>query len=624
MAVSPGTVLGRYRIEATIGRGATGTVYEARDERLDRRVALKVLHPELAADPVIRDRFIRESRIVASLDHPHIIPVHDADEVEGTLFIAMRLVPDGRDLDVLLRETGRLDRVRAAAIVKQVGEALDAAHAAGLVHRDVKPGNVLMARTSGGTDHAYLSDFGLARTLSAASAAPSGALHGTVGYMAPEVIEGSRADSRADVYSLGCMLYELVTGETPYRRETDVAVLFAQVRGEVSEATSVDPTLPAAVDEVIRAALAPDPAERIQTAGELGRLAWVALVPTDGAPVSATRGFLFADLRGYTAFVEERGDEEAARLLERYRSMTRAVISRHAGAEVRTEGDSFYVLFPSVARAVSAGLELVDEAARRTDAEPAYPIRVGVGINAGEAVETPEGPVGSAVNLAARICAQAAPGTVLVSETVRGLVRTRASFEFEAAGDHRLKGIGEPVPLYLARGRGSAGAITSPTTTPPAAPTAAFAATRARHSPPVLVGLAAVAVVTVGALLVFLVASGADVPGPGSSPTLVAGGPAGGPSASLALVATSASPSPAPDAFPTIEERRLLERLPSDLAVACARAWPGAGGSGGQVAVVCEPALGTDVDTAWFDVFEPEDGVNSAYYRLIVPWAATT
>jgi class 3 adenylate cyclase/tRNA A-37 threonylcarbamoyl transferase component Bud32 len=627
MSAGPGTSLGRYRIESLIGRGATGTVYEALDERLGRRVALKVLLPELARDPIIRDRFVSESRIVASIDHPHVIPVYDADEVDDHLFIVMRLVPDGRDLDVLLRETGRLDPLRAATIVAQVGEALDAAHAAGLVHRDVKPGNVLIARAGTRDDHAYLCDFGLARSLSAGSATLSGTLHGTVGYMAPEVIEGRKADPRADIYSLGCMLFELLAGEGPYRRETDVAVLFAQVRGETPEVTSIDPALPPAIDEVIRGALAPDPDERIRSAGELGRLALAALAPLEGAPASATRGFLFADLRDYTAFLEERGDDDGARLLERYRAMVRAVIARHSGAEIRTEGDSFYVLFPSVTRAVTAGLEMVAEAERRSVADAAYPIRVGVGVNAGEAAETPEGPVGSAVNLAARICAQAAAGEVLVSDVVRGLLRTRSRLEFEALGTRALKGIAEPVALYRARERAS----TTPGATTgargdPAAVVPASSRARLARSPAVLVG--GITALAVAALLTtWLVGSmgGGPVEPTARAGDAEPGAGAGVPAAtetaeiddgSPAATATLA-PTPAVAVFPTVDERRLLERLPSDVAATCTRASPGAGGSGGTVALVCEPPLGAAVDRAWFDDFEPEEGASSAFFRLI-------
>lgn len=169
---------------------------------------------------------------------------------------------------------------------------------------------------------------------------------------------------------------------------------------------------------------------------------------TDNQQEPATRGFLFADLRGYTDYVERHGDEAAAKLLERYRRMVRDVVARHAGAEVRTEGDSFYVLFRSASRAVVAGLEIVTEAVRESAEHPEAPIRVGIGIHAGETQETAEGPVGSAVNLAARICAQAQAGEVLVSDTVRGLTRTRQVGTYEALGTRRLKGIGEPVAVY--------------------------------------------------------------------------------------------------------------------------------------------------------------------------------
>jgi serine/threonine-protein kinase len=450
-----GARFGQYRIESLLGRGGMGAVYVATDERLERRVALKLLSPELAAQATFRERFISESRTAASLDHPHIIPIYEAGEVEGQLFIAMRYV-QGVDLDALLRREGALAPARSVRIVAQIGDALDAAHRAGLIHRDVKPGNILLGATSAGEDHAYLSDFGLTKQAAyGAGVTRTGQVVGTVDYVAPEQIEGHQIDRRVDIYSLGCVLFESLTGAPPFRRESEVAVLYAHVHSELPSAQSVRPELPEALDAVLAKAMAKDPELRFETAGDLGRAAAAALAGTRPAETGA-RGFLFADLRGYTDFVEREGDEAAADLLDRYRRMVREVVARSHGAEMRTEGDSFYVLFPSASRAVSAALEIVSEAVRRTADDPARPISVGVGVHAGETTETAEGPVGSAVNLAARICAEARAGEVLVSDTVRGLMRTRQVAAFEPVGSRRLKGIAEPVPLFRALAPGTA------------------------------------------------------------------------------------------------------------------------------------------------------------------------
>ena len=226
-----GSVLAGYLIEGLIGRGGMGAVYRAQEQGLGRKVALKVIAPDLADDSRFRERFLRESRVAASLDHPHVVPIFNAGEENGSLFLAMRYV-DGTDLGHLLEEEGALDSVRAIALLEQVAEALDAAHEQGLVHRDVKPSNVLISR-AGGKEHCYLADFGLTkRTGSLSGVSAPGDVVGTLEYVAPEQITGDEVDTRADLYSLGCVLYESLTGQSPFPRATDVALLWAHVHEE--------------------------------------------------------------------------------------------------------------------------------------------------------------------------------------------------------------------------------------------------------------------------------------------------------------------------------------------------------------------------------------------------------
>ena len=228
-----GSELVGYRIEGVLGRGGMGIVYLAEDLRLKRKVALKLLSPELAEDERFRERLLAESELAASLDHPNIVPIYAAGDAAGRIFISMRYV-EGEDLKQLLRR-GPLAAEHALALVAQVAGALDAAHARGLVHGDVKPSNVLVTPEAGheGADHVYLADFGLTRRR-AKSALPngSGQLLGTVDYVAPELIEGRDVDGRADLYSLGCVLYECLAGEPPFPRASDAAVLFAHLDSE--------------------------------------------------------------------------------------------------------------------------------------------------------------------------------------------------------------------------------------------------------------------------------------------------------------------------------------------------------------------------------------------------------
>src|SRR3954464_6736100 len=215
MSTVPETVAG-YRIEAVAGRGGMGVVYRARQLALDRVVALKLIAPELSDDEAFRARFARESRIAASLDHPNVIPVYEAGEDGERLFIAMRFV-EGTDLSKMLAAHGALDPALAAELVAQAASALDAAHARGLVHRDVKPGNLLVAGEGSSRPHVYLTDFGLARRDgSSTGLTPTGQWMGTPDYAAPEQIDGYELDARTDVYALGCVLYEALTGTPPF------------------------------------------------------------------------------------------------------------------------------------------------------------------------------------------------------------------------------------------------------------------------------------------------------------------------------------------------------------------------------------------------------------------------
>jgi Protein kinase domain len=260
-----GETFGGYRIESLLGGGGMGTVYLATHERLARKVALKVIAPQFAHDPEFRARFLGESQLAASLDHPNVIPIYDADEVDGVLFLAMRYV-SGASLLALLRQRGTISAEETLQIAEQVGGALDAAHDAGLVHRDVKPANILVAEAG---NHAYLCDFGLAKHTSSQGVTRTGFFLGTVDYCAPEQIQGLPLDGRADVYSLGGVLFHCVAGAPPYRRETEFAVLNAHLHDPPPVPSSMRFDLPRSVDGVIATAMAKDREARYPTAGAL-------------------------------------------------------------------------------------------------------------------------------------------------------------------------------------------------------------------------------------------------------------------------------------------------------------------------------------------------------------------
>jgi predicted Ser/Thr protein kinase len=266
---------GSYDIQREVGRGGMGVVYLATDRRLGRRVALKVIVPELAADPQFRERFEREARVAATLEHPHVVPVYEAGEQDGSLFIAMRFI-DGRDLATHVREDGPLAPQRLARLIVQVAGALDAAHRAGVVHRDVKPANVLLAGT-GDDEHAYLTDFGLTReAASEGGLTVTGQWVGTVDYAAPEQIMGEPTDARSDVYALGCTVFHALTGQPPYQG-VPAARLYAHMNNPPPSACKSRAGLRPEVDAAIGRAMAKDPDERFQSAGDFARALAAAL-----------------------------------------------------------------------------------------------------------------------------------------------------------------------------------------------------------------------------------------------------------------------------------------------------------------------------------------------------------
>src|SRR3954451_19933978 len=264
MEISAGTEIGGYRIVNLLGQGGMGVVYLADNVRNGQRVALKLLTPDLARSSGFRERFVREAGYASSLRHPNVLEVYDAGEQDGVLYIAMQYV-EGEDLKALLVREGRLDARRTVGLLGQVASALDAAHSTGLMHRDIKPGNVMIA--AGQPEHCYLTDFGLSKNPSSDSIAltAQGEFVGTIDYTAPELVLGKDADSRLDVYSLGCLFYECLAGQPPFPKERDVEVLYAHIQDPPPRVSAVRQDLPPALDDVIVKAMAKKPEDRFAT-----------------------------------------------------------------------------------------------------------------------------------------------------------------------------------------------------------------------------------------------------------------------------------------------------------------------------------------------------------------------
>lgn len=274
--LSEGDEFAGYRIERILGRGGMGVLYLALEPGLERRVALKLIAPEAAADEVFARRFAEESRIAASIEHPNVVPIYAAGKEDGVPYIAMRYV-SGSDLGARIQREGRIEAPLAAKLIAQVGNGLDAIHAAGLVHRDVKPANVLLSGAVG-EEHAYITDFGVARNVATASGlTQTGRFVGTLDYVAPEQISGDAVDARADVYALGCLLFKLLTGDVPYPKDTEAARLYAHLNEQPPAASLFVPEVPMALDDVVARAMSKSPGDRYPSAGDLGRAALAAL-----------------------------------------------------------------------------------------------------------------------------------------------------------------------------------------------------------------------------------------------------------------------------------------------------------------------------------------------------------
>src|SRR3954470_17487790 len=265
--VEIGSVFAGHRIQAVARRGGVGVVYVATHLALNRRVALKLIAPELGADESFRERFKQESMTAASIDHPNVIPIYHAGEEDGKLYITMRYV-EGTDLREQIAARGKIAPAEVARIVSEVAAALDAAHARGLVHRDVKPANVLM----GPAGQAYLTDFGLTKHAGSASGlTKTGMFVGTLDYIAPEQLQGGEVDARVDVYALGCVLYQSLTGNVPFPRDTEPAKIWAHMSEPPPSVTQVGTDVPPQFEQIVQRAMAKDPNDRYLSAGDLAR-----------------------------------------------------------------------------------------------------------------------------------------------------------------------------------------------------------------------------------------------------------------------------------------------------------------------------------------------------------------
>jgi hypothetical protein len=346
--LSAGDEFAGYRIERRLGRGGMGIIYLATEPGLERSVALKLIAPEAAADDVFARRFAEESRIAASIEHPNVVPIYAAGEEDGVPWIAMRFVA-GSDLQRRVAREGGLEPADAVSLIGQIGNGLDAIHAAGLVHRDVKPANVLLSGEAGG-EHAYLTDFGVARNVATQSGlTQTGRFVGTLDYVAPEQISGEPIDARVDVYALGCLLFKLLTGEVPFPREGEAARLYAHLHDPPPAPSLYAPAVPMALDDVVVRAMSKSPEDRYPSAGDLGRAAQAAL---SGTAVSIPERTVAT---GAAATRERRSPEPAPRAVATGKLPDEPVAERSRRPLLIGAGVMALVLVTAVVALISSG-----------------------------------------------------------------------------------------------------------------------------------------------------------------------------------------------------------------------------------------------------------------------------
>jgi class 3 adenylate cyclase/transcriptional regulator with XRE-family HTH domain len=446
--------LGRYEILAKLGQGSFATVYRARDTELGRLVALKELSPHLLADVSWVERFQREARLIARLNHPRIVPILDVGQAAGRQFIVIRLV-DGPTLRELLASRGRFSWPETVETISAVAEGLDHAHSQGILHRDLKPANILIDPKWG----PQLSDFGLAKLESEHSMTQSGHIVGTPHYMAPEIWEGQTATPQADIYALGCILYELLSGEKLFAGETPPAVMMAHFKplalpGQWPEGT------PSGVVKVLRTALARKPDDRYATAGEMAdELRASPLTTTAGLDKDIQAGrksvsptFCVTDLEGYGRLMDQHG-EVMVSVLQRYYEIIETAVYRHNGRVLTKAGDGYFIVFEHN-NPLPCVLEIHQQLVQQDWGEVGS-LRVKIGLHHVRAEQ--EGReffrrgneyFGSALTHIARIENAARGGQILASASVVEGCRLPSNAMWEDMGLHQLKDVGGPQRLY--------------------------------------------------------------------------------------------------------------------------------------------------------------------------------
>jgi serine/threonine protein kinase/Tfp pilus assembly protein PilF len=436
-----GKSISHYQILESLGRGGMGVVYKARDIKLKRFVAIKLLPPELISNNEIKSRFIHEAQAASALDHPNICTIHEIDETEdGELFIVMSCYDEGLSLREKMT-SGLIPIKESIDILKQMAEGLVTAHDKGIIHRDIKPDNIIISSTG----VVKILDFGIAKLIGQTQLTDDGTTLGTAAYMSPEQAEGKSIDHRSDIFSMSVIMYEMITGKHPFPAEHQLAIIYSIINEKPQSMRDLNPHIPVKLESIILKGLEKKTENRYS---DLHQLISDVKNIDENSDVRRLSAIMFTDMVGYSALAQE-NENLAVELLEEHRKILRSILDKHQGREIEIVGDAFFIEFSSARDAVQCAIAIQKKLYERGQkVSKERMIRLRIGVHVGDVIHKDDQVIGDCVNIAARMEPLAEPGGICLSEDVARQIYNKIDLPLISLGKGELKNIKLPVKIY--------------------------------------------------------------------------------------------------------------------------------------------------------------------------------